>query len=602
MQANIELLLRGDYRFLAGEILPPESIDLLFEKISKNGDVFHILKRMIIHILSSNIFTEWNCSNLIAKVDSEVLASVISSIDDVRIYNSEGLTWAVGELHSRDETLVNYLHKTVQLSNNDKSWWNAAFSLEHLGLEKAIPLLKSAIKKESIKSVEECLDDLSNRKSVISLLIQANIDTTKNVIYKFILNYFTNIDIKKIANEEIDRLLNIIWLVGRFNFKNELIISKIIQALALDNEKLTYICLSTLGTIEDESLVEIFRLGLKNKNVLYRKLSARYLSRLMKGKSLLDLQAALKLETNLDVIGELTRAIYLITDYSQGELEMIHSAIYLKENGSISDESDKWYGNPSYYNIFSEAEDPQGVCYELIFNKLAGLKIDNPIDIASGTGKTAWNILRKIKFTGAMHCLDASPQMCGYLENRERREARYENKIKIHCSSIDILDSALKGTKSSLVISSFGFPSRISDTELIKRELEAVYNVLKDGGIFVTIGWDETFLDELNEMWYRFVPDKIRARSYEEWRKIRTQSIVSPRNCNLTWFKKGLLLPLRFKSLNESALVMGDLFGRDAAEYVLENNKMSWMMSLGITWNTKAEIKQILNRLKRAGD
>ena len=48
-----------------------------------------------------------------------------------------------------------------------------------------------------------------------------------------------------------------------------------------------------------------------------------------------------------------------------------------------------------------------------------------------------------------------------------------------------------------------------------------------------------------------------------------------------------------------SARIMGHLFGKDAAEDIIENNLVEWEMSLGITFNTKLEIEDILKGLKK---
>ncbi len=98
-------------------------------------------------------------------------------------------------------------------------------------------------------------------------------------------------------------------------------------------------------------------------------------------------------------------------------------------------------------------------------------------------------------------------------------------------------------------------------------------------------------------MWFKYIPDSIRAPNFEEWRVSRSSRIISPRNCNLSWIKKGIIVPLQFSSIEESASVMGHLFGKEAAEYVIKNNKTTWSMSLGITCNTKKEILKIIKSI-----
>lgn len=85
----------------------------------------------------------------------------------------------------------------------------------------------------------------------------------------------------------------------------------------------------------------------------------------------------------------------------------------------------------------------------------------------------------------------------------------------------------------------------------------------------------------------------------EEWRRKRSEGITSARNCGLTWLKKGIHVLLQFSSVIESATVMGYLFGRDSLVNIIDNNKIQWMMSLGITFNDKKSIKKIIEDYER---
>lgn len=176
------------------------------------------------------------------------------------------------------------------------------------------------------------------------------------------------------------------------------------------------------------------------------------------------------------------------------------------------------------------------------------------------------------------------------------------NRQKYYVKDIELVHSKIQdfkipnNEKSTFVISSFGFPSKISDKSRCEAELESVYNLLDDNGVFVTLGWDETFNDDLNIMWYRYVPDNIKAANFEEWRKIRETSISSARNCDLTWYKKNIQVPLLYDTLEETINVMGHLFGRDAALEVLKNKRTMWWMSMGITWNNKNSLSKILKK------
>ena len=278
---------------------------------------------------------------------------------------------------------------------------------------------------------------------------------------------------------------------------------------------------------------------------------------------------------------------------------MLQKESIRNENGMISDETDKWYKDASIYNTFSEAEDPQNICFDTILRHLDGHKFVNPIDLATGTGRYLFQIRKKIDYIGTLFGIDYSDNMCSFIEKRVRREKLYVSNIKIIQSTISNMNNVIKD-KSSFIISSFGFPSKISDKERVIEELKSVYNQLTDDGYFVTVGWDETFNDELHYMWYKYIPDSIYARTFEEWRRKRVFGIErGARNCGLTWFKRELHIPLQFDSIQESASVMGYLFGREAAKSIIKKNTLDWNMSMGITIDTKKTLKEIIKKYER---
>ena len=309
------------------------------------------------------------------------------------------------------------------------------------------------------------------------------------------------------------------------------------------------------------------------------------------------LEGMLDLETDSSVISALSKAIYKIkSNYFREEKKYVKKYM-VNENGLIGDDSDKWYADASIYNLFSEAEDPENICFSIIFNRVLSnkLKIINPIDLATGTGRAAKYILNNVNYEGSLYAVDYSQQMLDYFDRTINRQKYYvKNLDLVHSKIQDFKISS--GEKSSFIISSFGFPSKISDSERCYLELENVYNLLSDDGVFVTLGWDETFNDELNNMWYKYIPDNIKAANFEEWRIIRESSIKTPRNCNLTWLKKNIKVPLLYDTLEETINVMGHLFGRDAAIEILKNKKTIWWMSLGITWNNKESLSKILKK------
>jgi len=252
-----------------------------------------------------------------------------------------------------------------------------------------------------------------------------------------------------------------------------------------------------------------------------------------------------------------------------------------------------WYQMPEIYDRFSEAEDREDICFKIIEKKLQGFKIKNPIDLAAGTGRVSDYILRHLKFTGVLYSIENEPAMRNFLENKYDNWESVVIKTPLNKAKDHPL---LNSVKSNFIISRFGFPSKIWDKKLAYEELLSVYEMLDQQGIFITIGWDEEFSDELNKMWYMFVPDGIQADNFIDWCGERKQVITSPRNTHLTLFKKNIETSLKYDTLQESVYIMGTLFGYKAIKWIVDNDKTQWQMSCSITWNTKEQLRDIIKK------
>lgn len=570
-------------------------LDLLFiaKKLIEDGFDVNIL----INIMLSNQINEncdWNIGSLLQHFNYKNIINALQNVSLNRrgyLYDSIGFCWAMGECPYKNEKVIEFLYEVIDNGRNSESWWRAGFALEKITGKNAINNLKRSLKNHGIVTLEESLEDLTNKKNVINVLLSANSITIRNKIYPYLKERFN-----MTSNEK--ELINIIWLLGRLRLYDESMLSKSLELLETTNNYETkYYILQAMIDDPKPIYIEYFNDFLDSNDNLIKKMAIAGLSELGIGVNVSKLEEMLQTENNPNVIGCLSQAIYKIkSNHFSDERNYIRKYM-VNENGLIGDDSDKWYADASIYNLFSEAEDPENICFNIIFNRIfqEKLKIINPIDLATGTGRAAKYLLNNISYDGCLYAIDYSKQMLEYFERTINRQKYYVKNIDLIHSKIQ--DFKLpKGEKSSLIISSFGFPSKISDKERCKLELENVYDLLSDDGVFVTLGWDETFNDDLNNMWYKYIPDNIRAGNYEEWRSIRENDIESPRNCNLTWYKKNIRVPLLYDTLEETVNVMGHLFGRDAALDILKNKKTMWWMSLGITWDNKESLSRILKK------
>lgn len=235
-----------------------------------------------------------------------------------------------------------------------------------------------------------------------------------------------------------------------------------------------------------------------------------------------------------------------------------------------------WYNYPHLYNIFSYAEDFNNDCINIIKKYINdnNIKIINPIDLGSGTGKIYYKLLKNLKISGSIFLVDNNINMINYLNKSIK-----SNVVKIVKS--DIKNISL--IKSNFIISSFGFPSKLLDKDNTLKELKKMYELLLEDGILITIGWNERWNDEFFELWKKYI--KI---DY-------SNKVKLIRNCNLSWYKSDIDCVVKFSNIKERDKVLGNFFGADFVKDYSDNNKLEWGISMGITLNTKKEIKNIID-------
>ena len=587
-------LKKGKYKQLTTEKISENDL-LEIATLLKKDKNYNVSELMDI-ILKNNIneHCDWNIGSLLQHFDYNEIISALDHIPANKrgyLYDSIGFCWAMGECPYKNEKVIEFLYEVINNARNSESWWRASFALEKITGKNAINNLKRSLKNNNKISLEESLEDLSDKKNVINVLLNANSNDIKEIIYPKLKEKFNEAEDEK-------ELINITWLLGRLRLYDESLLTKSLEILkSTENYETKYYILQAMIDDPKPIYTEYFKQFLDYDDKLIKKMAIAGLAELGSYGDVEKLERLLENETNPSVISSLSKAIYKIkNNYFREEKNYIKKYM-VNENGLIGDDSDKWYADASIYNLFSEAEDPENVCFSIIFNKVLAnkLKIVNPIDLATGTGRAAKYILNNINYDGSLYALDYSQQMLDYFDRTINRQKYYVKNIELVHSKIQDFKIP-NNEKSSFIISSFGFPSKISDKERCNIELENVYNLLSDDGVFVTLGWDETFNDDLNNMWYKYIPDNIKAANFEEWRKIREASITSARNCDLTWLKKNIRVPLLYDTLEETINVMGHLFGRDAAIEILKNKRTMWWMSLGITWDNKESLSKILKK------
>jgi len=582
-----------DFDFLDDQLFSETKLKEIALLISGNKEENEIIYSFLEKIPNYGENYDWNIGSILQHLSPIKIFTEFKKFDSKKFLNSIGLSWVFGEFNLQDASILNYLYNVLNKSKNEGAWWRAGFSIGKIKKINAVALLKNSLKAKGVKKLDYYLNNLINETSIIGILLNTDKASLKKIIYPRLKKIFLN------KNTKLPELINCIWLIGRLDLIDKEIYFKIRKVIKENkNYQLVYYTFFAIQENISEIFLETLKENISHKDPLIRKMAIRGLSNIPLSENIILLESLLAVEEEEKVLKELTKGIYQLNNIAFKKEFLLFKKYNENENGLIIDESDKWYGDPSIYNVFSESEDPENLCFKLIKQKLIKdkIEINNPIDLACGTGRSSRQILNLMDFEGELSSIDINQKMVDFLKKTIDRRKDYTKNINVIKSSIN--EIKLK-QKSSFIISTFGFPSKIFDQKNSLIELKKIYSLLEDGGVFVTVGWDETFNDELNYLWYKFLPDEINAISFEEWRIKRQKKIFSPRNCNLSWYKKGLLIPLQFSSLEESAYVMGHLFGRDALEEIIKHKKVKWSMSMGITYNTKEELNKIIVNLEK---
>lgn len=234
----------------------------------------------------------------------------------------------------------------------------------------------------------------------------------------------------------------------------------------------------------------------------------------------------------------------------------------------------EWYNYPNLYHIFSTAEDKDKKCVEIVKNKVKNFLITNPVDLGAGTGKMYEQLISELNYKGKLFCVENNINMINYLTQK------YKNNKEVNILKSDIESFDLGNYKSNFIISSFGFPSKLFDKEKTMRELKNIYKNLSNDGIFITIGWNEKWNDELSDIWRKYSKTKF------------DDKIVDARNCALSWLANNIETTLKFDNISERNKIFNYLF-----DHLESNNKLEFKMYMGVTFNTKEEIRKIIENM-----
>lgn len=183
-------IIKGDFSVLAQDIFTESDLKIIAKIVqNRNKDsllVFNLITSIPLHGREY----DWNIGSILQHFDAQSIIDVLERVQDVRLHNSIGLSWVLGEFRNTNRVITEFLYNVVKNSTDSDAWWRAAFSLEELGLEEAVNLLKMSLKNTVIKNLDYLLFNLHDKRSVISILVLSNVENIEREIYPKIRSIF----------------------------------------------------------------------------------------------------------------------------------------------------------------------------------------------------------------------------------------------------------------------------------------------------------------------------------------------------------------------------------------------------------------------------
>lgn len=590
-----EKILKRDFsvlqKYSLEETFGTHGISEITEIIKNEKGVYQPLIMGTLSRQNEGEWYDWNLGFILRGLNLEWVTEIINQNKNL-LAEVESIAWALGEIGSDDDRIIDFLYNVCEQCKNYDAWWCAADALEKLKVCDATDLKKRTLKGEQWNNIEYCFNNLSQRAAIIGILKHARLENTHKIIVPKCR--------EKLKSKIHKEVQNSVWLLERLRIDDKQTIKSLFALYNKAEDKshtLKPRIVEAFGQIASPDTRQVLEEALlKAKYYRTRAYAAMGLGKIGDSRSSAKLYEALQKETDEGVIGSITQAIYNLEHKTKNKSNQKTKLLSWPENGMVYDFSDDWYTNAEIYEKFSLAEDPLNISLDFAMSKIP-TGSNKIADLGTGTGRFALHIAENRADINKIYAMDANEMMHKFLKGKIAHQRGLKNKIQPINQSIDTLP--FQDNSLDAVVSSWAFPSKMWNLETCLKQVQEVHRVLKPNGVLVTLGWDETYRDELSELWYRFVPEPdFRRESFEDWRRRRKQKIKSPRNCHLTFIKKNLRVPLFFDHADEAAYVLGFLFGFTAGEWVKSQRRSEFSINVGVTLDSKEELVNSIKNIK----
>lgn len=523
---------------------------------------------------------DWNVGSILQHFEAKTVIAALDRVaDQEKLLGSSGLAWVLGEFGSCDERIVGLLRLFIDRAGKSEAWWAAALSLENLGIDQAVALLKRSLRVRPLESLEYYLEHLDDKRSLIAILLLSTPESVASLIHPRLRQVF-------LSTKEPFIAINCGWLLCRFGLFDDEIHARMAELANDQDFQVRYCTLWNMHHASNDAYRPLFEDALNDADPLIRRLAARGLQRISDERSVAVLEKTLQQERDPRAIADISRAIAWLRNQKHRAAFRQERRGPQQENGAVSADL---AADLTASAAFTAAIDPDRVVSRLVENDVSAVR--EPIFI--GAGQVFWHLVDSLAYEGELTVAERlRPAFDAVSAVLGRRSAGGSRINIVRGGYAEILRLA-PGSSSLIIVDLTSTLQGMTGGKLSPANIDAIIAALADDGVLYTIGGDETFSDDLARLWYRYAPDDARATDFDEWREKKSASFLTARGAGLAWRTRGVRVPLQFSSLSEAARVIGHLFGRDAAQQVVSRDKMHFELSLGITRDTKKDLARL---------
>lgn len=576
-----------DLSFLQDMIADESILAKVADRIKKE-EAYGALYRLVGGFWNYRSYYDWNASSILQYFDLYLVMEAIHQFSDRRpIYESIGLASILGEYRRRNDPVVSHLRAVVAEAKNPKAWWRAAQSLEMIGVDDAVSLLKRSVRFSALRDLDWCLDNLHDYRAMINVLVLCDRKDTGQLIFRKAREIL-------LKSRDVQATIGAAWLLARLRMIDDEIVARIADLARDENSELVFYAFFAVQDLGDSRFCGLLEYALGNKDQLIRRMAVRGLACIGLPDSIPAIRSAMLREQDKETMSEMCRALSGLRHPSENNAFLSAQTACYGENGLLARYGKVPNEEGAVASVFHEAVDPDGLCLDAVRGRLSRRHLSDPVILPAENWKGIAKTVNRLNCSGSVFCLEPDREKAKLIRRHLGQGNPCGSSVEVFRDAGELL-SARPDFRARLIIRPFSLADILRDRILDEDGLGEVVRLMSDDGLFVTVGFDETYNDDISRLTYDHAVGSPLPKDFDAWRQAKVSAKTSPLNCRLRWFRRGMAVPVRFTCQREAVDAIGKLFGRDAAKRLISQWRTHLEIMVGITCSTRKDMERAVS-------